>query len=131
MEPMGDIPEFPDLQDLQIPNAIRPEAVHKRMTNDAIVTMFVSYVHYMYDGRHLAREDTFSLMRRYSYPDGYMMNHDPFDKFENPQAKLTLALQPLGDNRKQAVIAYVDHQFKKLLKEDPEVEARARIISGL
>ena len=131
MEPMGDVPKFPDLQDLQIPNAIRPEAAHKRMTNDNIVTMFVSHVHYIYDGRHLAREDTFSLMCRYCYPDGYKMNHDPFDKFEDSEAKLTLALQPLGDNRKKAVIEYVDHQFKKLLKEDPEVEARARILSGL
>ena len=131
MEPIGDVPELPDLQDLKIPIAIRPEAVHKRMTNDAIVTMFVSHEHYMYEGRHLAREDTFSLMRRYWYDDGYMMNHDPFDKFENPQARLTLALQPLGDNRKQAVIAYVDHLFTNLLKEDPEVEARARILSGL
>ena len=131
MEPTGDMPELPDLQDIQIPNAIRPEVRNKRMTNDAIVTMFVSHVYYMYDGRHLAREDTSSLMRRYWYTDSYMMNHDPFDKFENPEAALTIALQPLGDTRKQAVIAYVDHLFRNLLKEDPEVEARARILSGL
>lgn len=132
MEPTGDMPKLPDLRDIEIPYPVRPTVLGKRMTNTAIVTMFVSHVHYMYDGRHLAREETSSLMRNYWYNTGYYtMNHDLLDKFEDDTAALTIALRPLGDDRIEAVIAYVDHLFRNLLKVNPEVEARARILSGL
>lgn len=131
MEPTGDTPKLPDLQYLKIREEVRPKALSKSMTNDAIVTMFVSHMYYTYDGRPLAREETFSLMRRYWYNDNHIMNHGPFDKFEDLNTPLRTALQPLGGTKRQAVKAYVDHLFKNLLKEDPEVEARARILSGL
>ena len=132
MEPTGAMPKLPDLGDIKIPYAIKPEALGEPMTVDAIVFMFVSHVHYMYDGRHLAREDTFSLMRKYWYNTRYwMMNHDLLDKFEDDMAALTIALLPLRDDRIEAFKAYVDHLFRNLLKVNPEVEARARMLSGL
>ena len=132
MEPTGIMPKLPDLRDIEIPNNVRPRVLGKPMTNNAIVTMFVSHVHYMYGGRHLTREDTSSLMRKYWYNTGYYtMNHDLLDKFEDDTAALTIALLPLGNDRIEVFIAYVDHLFRNLLKVNPEVEARARILSGL
>lgn len=135
MEPTGDTPKLPKLPDLRYPKIleeIKPKVLGKRMTNDAIVTMFVSHVHYMYDGRPLAREETFSLMRRYWYNDSrYKMIHAQFDKFEDLDTALRTALQRFGDDKIEAVKAYVDHLFRNLLEGDPEVQARARILSGL
>lgn len=132
MELTGDMPKLPDLRDIEIPNGVRPRVLGKHMTYNAIVTMFVSHVHYMYDGRHLAREDTSSLMSQYWYNTGYYkINHDLLDKFEDDTAELTIALRPLGDDRIEVFKAYVDHLFRNLLKVNPEVEARARILSGL
>lgn len=131
MEPTGAMPKLPDLEDIEIPDYTRPVALSEYMTNDAIVTMFVSHMYYKYDGRPLAREETSSLMRTYWYDNRYTMNHDLLDKFEIPNTALMIALKPLGMDRIEAVIPYVDHLFRDLLKGNPEVEARARILSGL
>lgn len=135
MEPTGGTPKLPNLGDIKIPFAVKPRALGEIMTIDAIVTMFVSHMYYKYDERPLDREETSSLMRTYwytdSYTNSYTMNHDLLDKFEDDTAALTIALLPLGDDRIEVVKAYVDHLFRNLLEEKLEVEARARILSGL
>ena len=99
------------------------------MSNVRLSAMFAVHGEFRYHGRHLVREESHAIFRKFILNDKYPMREEVYDQIEDREGPLCKAFRKLPGHVRDKWMSTAEKWFKDIL-EQPLHRRRARILKG-
>lgn len=123
--------ELPDYPAVKLPARV-PWDDKQPISRKQLVHSFAVHMWYKFDERLPDRDESTVILRKHVFYDDWRANHRMLDKFEDPKARMTLAIiKGLSNAERGELIERIGRWYNEYLSNDPIAKERAQLFSGL